>query len=77
MGEVHDGDFKLTTLLQEAKTVAAPRNLQTAIFWGQAYTGCELYRFRVSRGKVLSDELDQEVAQLEAAGWVGSGVFST
>jgi hypothetical protein len=45
-----------------------PRLLQPAVFLAQQSTGAKLYRYRLTQGRVLSDELDQDMAQLEAAG---------
>lgn len=64
--------LKLTEILNVDRTIEAPRKLQTAVFLAQRSTGCDLYQFRVSGGKVISDALDQDLAELEAGGWVSA-----
>jgi hypothetical protein len=64
VGSLHS----LSELLKEQDRIQSPRMLQTVVFLAQTCTGKHIYKFRASHGKVVSDELDQDAAILEARG---------
>ena len=65
---------ELSQFLSGVENLKELRKLQTSFFLAQHRSGCEVYRFRVRCGKVLSDELDQDLAQMTANGWIRPAV---
>lgn len=49
-----------------------PRKFQTALYLAQQKTNYHWYSYDLRRGKVVSNELDQELSQLNAMGVVAS-----
>jgi hypothetical protein len=60
--------WRLASLIRGQERIASPRMLQTVMFLAQSHVGKQFYSFRTSHGKVVSDELDQDAAYLEARG---------
>lgn len=60
----------LSELLCESNEEKDTRKLQTALYLAQKLTGNRYYRFRVTHGRVFSDELDQDVSQLTSIGFL-------
>jgi uncharacterized protein YwgA len=67
--------LKLAELITPVQRIQYPRKLQTAIYLGQALTGCTFYEYYLVRGRVLSDELDQDLVQLKSIGMIERSHF--
>ena len=59
---------RLWALLDDADLLEEPRKLQTAMYLAQERSTCFTYRYRLQKGRVLSDELDQDFSQLSGSG---------
>jgi hypothetical protein len=59
---------ELASFFTADQEIGEPRRLQTAMFIAQERCSYRPYRYRLQKGRVVSDELDQDVAQLAAVG---------
>jgi hypothetical protein len=60
--------LKLAGLISQSTEAADPGKLRPALYLAQHFSQHPLYRYRLQLGKVVSDQLDQDLTQLLSGG---------
>src|SRR5436309_15831848 len=60
--------IKLVGLISQSTEAADPAKLRPALYLAQQFSTHSLYRYRLRLGKVVSDQLDQDLTQLLSGG---------